>query len=79
MRALETMQRLATTSRLRATLSLLAMRRRRTDFVCGDCERWRRCGLPPDQNCATRAAQLARDGGRVLRRTSLHDWAAWGY
>ncbi len=79
MRALEAMRRLTTNSRLRANLSLLAARRRRTDFICGDCDRWQRCGLPPDSDCFARAEQLARNGGRVPRRTALRDWAAWGY
>ncbi len=36
----------------------------RPDFVCGDCERVDRCGLPPSNLCIIRAAQITRDGGR---------------
>jgi len=38
----------------------LAAARARSDFTCGECERWERC---------VRAAQIARDGDRVSRRT----------
>jgi hypothetical protein len=61
------------------TLNRLALRRRSPDFICNDCERWQRCGLPPDSNCLARAEQLARHDGRVPRRTALRDWQAWGY
>jgi hypothetical protein len=33
---------------------------RKTEFICQDCERWRRCGLPPDANCIARAEQVER-------------------
>ena len=32
--------------------------RSRPDFICGDCDRWERCGLPPGTNCIARAAQI---------------------
>jgi hypothetical protein len=65
---------------VQGAVTRLAVRRRRADeFSCADCDRWRRCGLPPDGNCLARAEVLARSGGRVPRRTALRDWAAWGY
>ena len=38
----------------------VATRRARSEFTCGDCERWVRCGLSPDEKCIFRAEQLAR-------------------
>jgi hypothetical protein len=49
---------------------LAALRRRSTAFVCGDCERWQRCGLPPSDRCIVKAAQLAR-GGKPIKRLAL--------
>ncbi len=72
MRALEPLHRVA------RTLQALVPPRR-PDFICGDCYRWQRCGLPPDENCEFRAAQLADNNGRWVRRTTLTDWASWGY
>ncbi|HLN39017.1 MAG TPA: hypothetical protein VK337_14640 [Xanthobacteraceae bacterium] len=37
---------------------MMAMRRR-PEFVCGDCERSDRCGLPPSDRCIVKAAQIA--------------------
>jgi hypothetical protein len=48
----------------------LRPRPRKAEFVCGDCERWERCGLPPDENCIVRAAQLER-GWTPLKRYAL--------
>jgi hypothetical protein len=45
--------------------------RRKHDFVCGDCERWQRCGLPPSDDCIIKAAQMARDADRPRKRFSL--------
>ena len=42
----------------------------KSDFTCGECERWERCGQPPSEDCVIRAAQIARDGDRISRRTS---------
>ena len=50
--------------------SLVATQRRLSNFTCGDCERWQRCGLPPDANCVERAAQVSRGHWRT-RRSSL--------
>ena len=41
-------------------MALMSQRQRRSDFTCGDCERWERCGLPPHDDCIHRAAQIAR-------------------
>jgi hypothetical protein len=51
--------------------ALVARRRPASDFICGECERWERCGLPPDRNCIVMAAQIARDGGRSTKRIIL--------
>jgi hypothetical protein len=49
---------------------LTAMHRRSSAFVCGDCERWQRCGLPPSDRCIVKAAELAR-GERPIKRLGL--------
>ena len=49
---------------------LAALRRRSTAFVCGDCDRWQRCGLLPSDRCIVKAAQLAR-GGKPIKRLAL--------
>ncbi len=33
---------------------------RKTEFTCSDCERWQRCGLPPNTPCVARAEQIER-------------------
>ena len=46
---------------IRNALSGLANKiagRHRPDFICNDCDRWQRCGLPPSGNCLARAAQI---------------------
>jgi hypothetical protein len=50
---------------------LKARRRPTSEFMCGECERWERCGLPPNKNCIVMAAQLARDGERPVQRRIL--------
>jgi hypothetical protein len=38
------------------------------EFVCGDCERNLRCGLPPHADCIEKAMQRERDpDGSILR------------
>jgi hypothetical protein len=55
-------------------------RGRQREFTCGDCNRWQRCGLPPDKNCVARAAQIERDGEyRTRRATIVSCGAAWTY
>ena len=42
-------------------------------FICGECERWRSCGLPPSKNCPVMLEQIARedrDAYRYARRVS---------
>lgn len=46
----------------------LAAVRSRSEFSCGDCERWERCGLAPTDACVVRAAQLERMDRRLPRR-----------
>ena len=47
----------------------LAAARARSDFTCGECERWERSSQAPSEDCVIRAAQIARDGDRISRRT----------
>jgi hypothetical protein len=42
----------------RFTKAVTALRRR-PEFTCGDCERSKRCGLPPSERCIVKAAQIA--------------------
>jgi hypothetical protein len=51
-----------------AIARVVATERRLSRFTCGDCDRWARCGLPPDANCVYRAAQVADDEWRLRRR-----------
>lgn len=44
------------------------------EFRCSDCERVERCGNPPSERCIVRAAQIARDGGKPVRRITLIEW-----
>lgn len=37
-------------------------------FSCGDCERSDRCGMPPNELCLIKAAQLARGDWELRRR-----------
>lgn len=39
------------------------------EFTCSDCERWERCGSPPNDACVVRAAQLARGDWKLRRQT----------
>jgi hypothetical protein len=41
-------------------VGLFAGHFRGPEFVCGDCERWERCGLNPSDNCPFRLEQIAR-------------------
>jgi hypothetical protein len=43
----------------------------RHDFVCGECERWERCGQPPDDRCIVMATQIAQRRGRPVRHVGL--------
>ena len=42
---------------------------RKTEFTCSDCERWERCGSPPNDACVVRAAQLERGDWKLRRQT----------
>lgn len=46
----------------------------RREFTCGDCERWERCGLSPNDVCFIRLAQLERYDRRPRRRYLLPRW-----
>jgi hypothetical protein len=41
---------------------------REPEFTCSDCERWERCGLPPDVACVVRVAQLERGDWKLRRQ-----------
>ncbi|MGZ5837611.1 MAG: hypothetical protein ACXWJ5_15595 [Xanthobacteraceae bacterium] len=59
---------------------MVETRQRLNEFTCGDCERWEHCGLPPNVECVAKAAQIARNGEKPLRRTHmLGNNAAWIY
>jgi hypothetical protein len=45
----------------------LAIARKRSEFACGDCDRWSHCGLAPSDDCIGKLSQLERDAGRVPR------------
>jgi hypothetical protein len=68
MRALDVVQGIFT------KLASIVTVRGRSDFACGECERWERCGLPPSDKCIVMAVQIARNGGRSSKWTILHQW-----
>ena len=35
-------------------------------FICGECERWRSCGLPPSKTCPVMLEQIAREDSRCV-------------
>jgi hypothetical protein len=37
------------------------------DFVCSDCERWARCGMPSSDDCVFKAEQIARGDWQMKR------------
>lgn len=47
--------------------STLRSLRQPTEFVCGDCERWARCGMPSSDNCIFKAEQIARGDWQMKR------------
>jgi hypothetical protein len=47
---------------------VLSRRRNEPEFTCGDCERWQRCGSPPNDACVIKAAQLARGDWKLRRQ-----------
>lgn len=51
-----------------AFATAMAALRRHSEFVCADCERRSRCGLPPGDTCIVRAAQIARGDWKLKRR-----------
>jgi hypothetical protein len=48
--------------------SVVSRLQREPEFTCSDCERWERCGSPPDDACVVRAAQLERGDWKLRRR-----------
>jgi hypothetical protein len=51
--------------------ALLTRSHRRSDFVCGECERWEQCGLPPNVDCIVKAKQIARNDRQSRVRAYL--------
>jgi hypothetical protein len=51
-----------------AVARFMATERRMSRFNCGDCDRWERCGLPPDAVCVHKAMQTAGGDWRLRRR-----------
>ncbi len=49
-------------------------RRRKDDFVCGDCTRNAQCGAEPSEHCVIRAAQIASDRKGPPPRERLIGW-----
>jgi len=47
--------------------STLRSLRQPAEFVCGDCERWARCGMPSSDNCIFKAEQIARGDWQMKR------------
>jgi hypothetical protein len=45
--------------------------RGRPDFICGDCERSHRCGLPPSDRCIARVVQIASGDWKRKRRINV--------
>ena len=60
---------------MRRALTTLAQRiagpRRVSGFVCGECERGRRCGLPPSNDCIVMLEQIAREGRASSTRAGI--------
>ena len=54
-----------------------AAMRRTPRFTCSDCERNEQCGLPPDEDCAVKSAQLARDDEYQRRAPAGYYKAVW--
>jgi hypothetical protein len=57
---------------------LMAALQRQPDFVCGDCERWARCGLAASDDCVVKAAQIARGDWKMRRRVKAWSLAMGG-
>jgi hypothetical protein len=72
-----TMRTFATMHRALITLvQRIAGPRRSSGFACVECERWRRCGLPPSNNCIVMLEQIARDGRGSKRADMIYYDAA---
>ncbi len=56
---------------------LMASLRVGSEFACGDCEIWQRCGQPPTETCIVKAAQLAREDWKSRRRTRAFARRSW--
>jgi hypothetical protein len=39
-----------------------------SEFICGDCERQKRCSLPSSNNCIAKAEQMARGDWKSKKR-----------
>ena len=71
------MRTFATVYRALITLvKKIAGPRQSSGFACAECERWRRCGLPPSNNCIVMLEQIARDGRGSKRSDMIYYDAA---
>jgi len=52
-----------------------ALHRRLSHFTCADCERHDHCGMPPDDRCVVRLAQVARYGDRPRPRPFVRQFS----
>lgn len=50
---------------------VLSRLHREAEFTCSDCERWQRCGSPPDDACVVKAAQLERGDWKLRRQARV--------
>ncbi len=57
--------------------ALMASFGARSEFACGDCEKWEQCGQPPSETCVVRAAQLAREDWTSRRRARALLRGSW--
>jgi hypothetical protein len=48
-------------------VSTLRSLRQPAEFVCSDCERWDRCGMPSSDECVFKAEQIARGDWKMRR------------
>jgi hypothetical protein len=62
-------------NKLASTLQSL---RQPAEFVCGDCERWARCGMPSSDNCIFKAEQIARGDWQMKRLSKALSLAMGG-
>ena len=55
--------------------STLRSLREPAEFVCSNCERWDRCGMPSSDECVFKAEQIARGDWKMRRRAKAFSLA----